>query len=240
MYKIAFCDDEDVSLDIVCHKVLSEFSRRNFPIKEYRYKKARSLQKDITEGKKFDAIFLDIAMPDFDGLNLGMWLSENCSETYIVYVSSRSELVYRTFRTRPFSFLRKSHLDKEVSEIIGDLCKQLQKDTSEDDYFEIQLDNNEIFKFHASNIFYIEVIGKNCHVIGTQGEYITKCRLSAYIDILKDYGFIQIYKSYLVNYKYIFQIRANEVVMDDGKTLPLSKYRAKEVKEKFIELVGKG
>ena len=77
------------------------------------------------EGKKFDAIFLDIAMPEFDGLNLGMWLSEKCSETYIVYVLSRNELVYRTFRTRPFSFLRKSHLNKELSD-----------------------------RFHASNIFY--------------------------------------------------------------------------------------
>lgn len=130
-------------------------------------------------------------------------------------------------------------MDKEFSDIIGDLCKQLQKDTSNDDYFEIQLDNNEIFKFHASNTFYIEVIGKNCHVVDTQGNYVTKCRLSSYIDILKDYGFLQIYKSYLVNYKYIFQIRSNEVVMDDGKILPLSKYKAKEVKEKFIELVGK-
>ena len=37
-----------------------------------------------------------------------------------------------------------------------------------------------------------------------------------------------------MNYKYIFQIRANEVVMDDGTILPLSKYRVKEVKEKFI------
>ncbi|SDI78902.1 Response regulator receiver domain-containing protein [Pseudobutyrivibrio sp. 49] len=126
------------------------------------------------ECKKFDAIFLDIAMPEFDGLNLGMWLSEKCSETYIVYVSSRNELVYRTFRTRPFSFLRKSHLDKELSDIVGDLCKQLQKDTLEDDYFEIKLDNNEIFRFHASNIFYIEVIGKNCHVVGTQGIHVTK------------------------------------------------------------------
>lgn len=239
MYNIAFCDDEKISLDIVSEKVSGEFSRRNFPIKGYRYDKARSLQKDITEGRKFDAIFLDIAMPDYDGLNLGMWLSEKCSETYIIYVSSRNELVYRTFRTRPFSFLRKSHLDKELSDIVGDLCKQLQKDTSEDDYFEIQLDNNEIFKFHASNIFYIEVIGKNCHVVGTQGTHITKCRLSSYIDILQEYGFIQIYKSYLVNYKYIFQIRSNEVVMDDGTILPLSKYRAKQVKEKFIELVGK-
>ena len=239
MYNIAFCDDERISLDIVSEKVSGEFSRLNYPIKEHRYERARSLQKDITDGKKFDAIFLDIAMPDFDGLNLGMWLSEKCSDTYIVYVSSRSELVYRTFRTRPFSFLRKSHLDRELSDIIGDLCKQLQKDTSDDDFFEIQLDNNEIFKFHSSNIIFIEVIGKNCQVVSTKGNYTTKCRLSSYKEILEEQGFIQIHKSYLVNYKYIFQIRSNEVVLDDGRVLPLSKYRAKEVKEKFIELVGK-
>lgn len=238
MYNIAFCDDERISLDIVSEKVSGEFSRLKYPINEHRYEKARSLQKDITDGKKFDAIFLDIAMPDFDGLNLGMWLSEKCSDTYIVYVSSRSELVYRTFRTRPFSFLRKNHLDRELSDIIGDLCKQLQQDSS-DDYFEIQLDNNEKFKFHGSNIIYIELKGKNCKVVSTKGDFTTKCSLSSYVDKLENQGFIQIGKSYLVNYKYIFQIRSNEVVLDDGKILPLSRYKAKEVKEKFIELVGK-
>ncbi|SCZ81595.1 hypothetical protein SAMN02910350_02897 [Pseudobutyrivibrio xylanivorans] len=59
MYNIAFCDDEKISLDIVSEKVSGEFLRRNFPIKEYRYDKARTLQKDITQGKKFDAIFLE-------------------------------------------------------------------------------------------------------------------------------------------------------------------------------------
>ena len=34
-------------------------------------------------------------------------------------------------------------------------------------------------------------------------------------------------------------IKAGEIVLDDGTVLPLSKYRAKEVKDKFIELVGK-
>ncbi|MBQ7148936.1 MAG: response regulator transcription factor [Pseudobutyrivibrio sp.] len=239
MYNIAFCDDERVSLDIVCEKVSGEFYKRNLQIKGHRYERARVLQRDITEGKKFDAIFLDIAMPDFDGLNLGLWLSENCSDTYIVYVSSRNDLVYRTFKSRPFSFLRKSHLDNEVSDLVEDLSKQLKKDASIDDYFEIQLDNNEIFKFHASNIIYIDVIGKNCRVVENQGEYVTKCRLAAYKEILEPLGFIQIHKSYLVNYKYIFKIKAGEIVLDDGTVLPLSKYRAKEVKDKFIELVGK-
>ena len=104
MYNIAFCDDEKICLDIVSEKVFYEFTRRNFSIKSYRYERAKNLQKDIVEGRKFDAIFLDIAMPEYDGLNLGMWLSEKCSETYIVYVSSRNDLVYRTFRTRPFFF----------------------------------------------------------------------------------------------------------------------------------------
>lgn len=239
MYNIAFCDDERISLDIVSEKVSGEFSRLEYPIKEYRYERARSLQKDITDGKKFDAIFLDIAMPDFDGLNLGVWLSKNCSDTYIVYVSSKSEIAYRTFRTRPFSFLRKNHLDRELSDIISDLCKQLKRDASNDDYFEIQLDNNEIFKFHGSDIIYIEVKGRNCKVVSNNGEQSTRCSLSSYKDILGERGFIQINKNYLVNYKYIFQIRSNDVVLDDGRILPLNKKRAKEVKEKFIELVEK-
>ncbi len=239
MFDIAFCDNEEISLDIVSQKVSEEFFGLDFQIHEYKFLSARFLQRKILDGHKFDAIFLDIAMPDFDGLNLGMWLCENCPETYLIYVSSRNELVYRTFKTRPFSFLRKSHLEREISELVRDLCIHLQKDAQDDDYFKIELDNNEIFKFHAANILYIEVIGKNCHVISKTGENVTKCRLAAYKDILENYGFIQIHKSYLVNYEYIFQIRSNEIVMDNGKILPLSKYRVKIVKARFLELMGR-
>ena len=112
MYNIAFCDDEKVFLDIVSERVSGEFDKHNFPIKKYKYAKSRTLQQEIKGGKRFDAIFLDIAMPDFDGLNLGMWLSENCADTYIVYVSSKNDLVYKTFKARPFCFLRKTHIDK--------------------------------------------------------------------------------------------------------------------------------
>ena len=40
-------------------------------------------------GKGTQTGMFDIAMPDFDGLNLGMWLCENCPETYFIHRTSQ-------------------------------------------------------------------------------------------------------------------------------------------------------
>ena len=58
---------------------------------------------------------------------------------------------------------------------------------------------------------------------------------------MESFGFIRIHKSYLVNYRYIYQILEREVVLmpfHDGKTerLPLSARRIVETKMKFQQL----
>jgi DNA-binding LytR/AlgR family response regulator len=51
---------------------------------------------------------------------------------------------------------------------------------------------------------------------------------------LLPFGFLQIHRSYLVNPYYIYRIDMNEVLLDNGQKLPLSRRRREQITEAFF------
>ena len=62
-----------------------------------------------------DILFLDIDMPRMNGFRLASNLSENYPDTIIIFVSAYDDFVYSSFEYSPFRYLRKSHLEEELS-----------------------------------------------------------------------------------------------------------------------------
>ena len=52
-------------------------------------------------------------------------------------------------------------------------------------------------------------------------------------------GFIRIHKSYVVNFRYIFEFQKNYVILDDHTKIPISKNRMTEIKKEYIDFTRK-
>lgn len=52
------------------------------------------------------------------------------------------------------------------------------------------------------------------------------------------YKFIRCYKSFIVNLRYVESIKFNIVILESGEEVFISRYRYKEVKEKFLKFFG--
>ena len=55
-------------------------------------------------------------------------------------------------------------------------------------------------------------------------------------ELFYTYGFIKIHQSFLVNFRFINYIKRNEVILDDGKMLPLSRSRYEQTKFEYMRL----
>ena len=53
--------------------------------------------------------------------------------------------------------------------------------------------------------------------------------------MIQSESFIEIHKSYIVNLQYVLQFCGNEVVMSDGKKLPISQSHRKQVNNILLE-----
>lgn len=241
MYTIAICDDEPAFLELLGSLISEEFRKRALNVRVPAYDKADGLLNELKKSDDIDAVFSDIAMPGINGIQAGKWLRNNTANTPLIYVSNRDDMVFKTFQARPLQYIRKDRLREELPAVIDELIKELQN-RKKDDAFEVTADNREIFRFHKDEIMYIEVTGKECRVwVTDKRENVTvRCRLKVFEDFLEDKGFIKIHKSFLVNYRFIFQIRATEVLLDNETLLPISRHRLNEVKEKFMEYTVSG
>ena len=111
--RIALCDDEAVFRTLLRQKIEEAFSRcgENPVITET----SSAAELDTFLGHtSFDLLFLDIDMPELDGISFGERLRARGILTDIIYVSNMEDRVYDIFRVHPWSFIRKSRFAEEI------------------------------------------------------------------------------------------------------------------------------
>ena len=86
------------------------------------------------------------------------------------------------------------------------------------------------------DIFYLESRLHKTSIILKNLEYVCSEKLESLRERLDD-RFLKCHKSYLVNMQYIREFRGREIVLEDGRTVPVSKARAKEAKERFCDYI---
>ena len=87
------------------------------------------------------------------------------------------------------------------------------------------------FRF-IRNILYIESCKHYLRIKHINGECEMRGKISNLEKWMSNYGFVQTHRSYLVNVRYMKMVRANEVELDNGEILSVSRDKAQEVKKK--------
>ena len=228
MVRAAICDDEKTMLNQLKERVLSEYKRQDIEASVEIFVSGGELLKAHKENA-FDVVFLDIDMPRINGFYIAESINEN---TLIVFVTSHDELVYSSIKFRPFRFIRKSHLENELSEALNAVNVEISKRNA-GQKFPLRTKNGEVF-LDIGNIEYIEIYGHWLKVSVLGSEPI-ECygSLSVLEEQLAAFDFVRVHKSYLVNLKFIYSIEKTQVILDDKTAIPLSRYKAADVKTKF-------
>lgn len=181
-----------------------------------------------------DINFLDIDMPELTGFDVAEQIHKRNNDAIIIFVTSHDELVYSSFRFRPFRFLRKSYIDDELQEALTSaLYVTEQEYASKGIIFQTKVGT---IKTDLNDIIFIEAFNHTV-VLHTNKNDTMECKgtLSEYEKNLEKFSFVRSHKSFLVNLKYIYSVRQTEIVLEDKSVIPLSRYKYKEVLSKFNE-----
>ena len=173
-------------------------------------------------------------MPRLNGLQLAKDLRRLDKQVFLLLVSGREEYVFESLQAKPFRFIRKASFDADLNEAVEQLAGEM-LESREDSHITVQSGTVSL-RLNASRIIYVESLDKYLNMVAQSRNFSIRYKLSDMEKLLMPYGFIRIHKSYLVNYRFIFSIESRNVVLDSGQKLPLSRYREREVQQKFQEL----
>lgn len=179
--------------------------------------------------KTFDVIFLDMEMPDLNGVK---FLSElNQPGIPVIIISSFPEYAIDTIQFRPFDYLMKPVSDIKLTYTLKRVRKYL-NDRKLNKLFRFQTGKSEFTQCPVDDIYYIEAVG-DYQKVNTTGNYIlTISTMDELTEKMKSFGFLRSHRSFLVNTKRILRTYSNSILVGDRK-IPIGRTFKQQFRQHF-------
>ena len=238
MLKIALLDDDKTALLISKGAIESFFREKNIAISLDAFSSPVNFLAMAKE-ENYRLVFLDIDMPEINGLEVGKQLKGFNPQTDIIYLSQREDLVFDTLVLHPFGFIRKSKIIQDFASVLELFVNTAFNTQSENKKITFST-KTETQSADIDSIMYIEG-NKNYQTFYLKdgSHFDARVLMGDLENKLKPQGFIRIHKGYLVNYLYVRQIGTNEVSLTNNKVLPMSSKRKDEIMEEYLAITRK-
>lgn len=219
MIKIGICDDEKIILEILQQMIMECLEELDFQAEIILFSKGKDL---LETEMKLDILFLDIEMPQIDGIEVGKKLRRKGNECKIVVATSRQERFKEAFYINAFRFVTKPFEIEEVREALEEAIIALGG-----------VEKIQVYKewkkcdILQRDILYIEAMDSSVEFITKEGIYRKEISLTKLEKEFKEKGFFRINRQCIVNMAQIEKYeRGTVLINNDNKSV--SQRRKKE------------
>lgn len=235
MLKIAILDDDKTALMISTSAVEAFLKEKNAEYRLFSFSNPLNFLASAKE-EKFDLSFLDIDMPEMNGLNVANELINISKYGQIIFLSQREDLVFECLKFHPFGFIRKSKLIDDFSLMMTQYFQTISNNESNESKIDF-FDKTKTYSFKIKDIVYIEG-DRNYQkvVLKDKSSQNVRVPLGTLEEKLREYGFLRIHKGYLLNHLYIRSIENEEVYLTIGTSLPMAKKRKDEIMKQYLAI----
>ena len=197
----------------------------------------------IQTGAKVDVCFLDIVMPEMNGIELARQIrkvetDKGMQASEIVFLTTSNEFASESFELKAFSYILKPPEPQKVANILHEIIDAKKAlDTSG-----ILISTKTMTKFlYFREVSFIEVINYKVYFRLIDGsEIVIVSSLGAILpQVITDKRFAQCHRSFVVNMDDINKIQDNSVLMYSGRQIPISRTYAGFC-DKYIEYLTGG
>ena len=177
-------------------------------------------------------ILLDIDMPGLNGFDIATVLKETRNKSFLLFISGFDYLVYTSFRFKPFRFIRKAELNRELQEAILSALRELLTEQG----FLILSNRYHNKKLFFSDIIYMESRKNYVELIDINGDrYQYRSTMNAMEVNLSGYDFIRIHSAYIISMKRVMSLHADVVTLQNGQKLPISRKYISSVRSQYAD-----
>lgn len=175
--------------------------------------------------EKVDLIFLDINMPDINGMQLLQTLSPR---PLIIFTTAYSQYAVESYELNAVDYLLKPATFERflmaVNKAVAALALKNTTGTNEGAAVLIK-SGPQTYRVKVNEILYLEKNGNYITVHLTDGNILIRENMADIFDLLPAADFIRVHKSYVVGIRHISMIEVHQLIVN-GKKIPIgSTYR---------------
>ena len=235
---IVICDDDFKSRDYYVSLIKKITLRNGINAQVTTYENGEQLLFAF-EGAKVppDVVYLDVYMPKTDGMEAARKLREAGYRGDIIFLTSSEDHALPAFDVHAFNYVVKEGTDygsfrfeKVFLEATEDVRRRNRR-------YILLNGISEHCNVAVDSIRYFEVFKHVCvchYDKRSTFEFVSS--LSKLEDMLTQYGFVRIHRSFLVNSAYVERFTFGSATLADGTELPIGRHRYSALKEMIESL----
>jgi DNA-binding LytR/AlgR family response regulator len=200
--------------------------------------------------RPYDAVFLDVRMPDLDGVELGRVLRRFASPPQLVFVSAYDSAAVDAFELRALDYLRKPVSRRRIEEALGRVTGALdaaehvaardhpaeqRHPAAETEMVAVANARRGTTRLIPRNsILYAQSHGDFVRIVTEDGRYLLRSTLSDIERRWEQYGFVRVHRQYLANLHKAVELRpllggTAELAFAEGQTVPIARRHVAEL-----------
>lgn len=239
MIRVAICENDLFYMEEEKKLIESYFSKKKISSEIVTFKSSEELIKSYVDS--FDIVFLDVEMDGMNGLEIARWIRDKGAKTHIIFISAYAEYISEGYKVDAHRYLLKNDVkfNESFCECMDSLWAKIFMEETKVD-IEVQ---GGLLSVAPAKILYAESKVHRITIFvlvrtGEIREYYMYDRLDNLQDKLKDYGFIRIHQSYLINGKHLKKVSRYIAELSSEINLPISKKYYSDIENFYIRKRG--
>lgn len=237
-YCFALCDDKKDQTAILQEKIRAILSEEAVDAVIDCFTTPLELIGTIRNKNKYDIIFLDMQMPEMNGIEAGKKIREFDRDVSIIYITGYVDFALNAFEIRALDYIVKPVNTKKLKQAILDAFIRIgrtgQKDMDSKQFLVLSC-NKKLFNVDMEDIIYLEKQENKVNVICEKDQYTVYDSLANIRNKLDENMFLQTHQGYIVNRKKISRYENQAIILSRGYNIPVSKKNIKSVRQAFFD-----
>jgi len=173
--------------------------------------------------KTYDVLFLDVEMPDFNGLELLKTLDKNLN---VIIISGKTEYAFDAYQLNAVDYLPKPVTLPRFLKALEKLKQGAEtEETSQELYIKV---DGKLTRVPFAEILYVESLTDYIRIHTKEHKHIVYSSLKHIESKLPEKNFMKVHRSFIVNMNKIKDIDENIIIIEDA-LIPISRANQPEL-----------
>jgi DNA-binding LytR/AlgR family response regulator len=195
----------------------------------------------------FDALFIDVRMPDLNGIELARVLRRFDRPPPVVFVSAYQTGAVDAFEVEALDYLMKpvarADLERALARVTaalernGDFSDRAEADivateppgaATQDDVVPVDTTRGGTRLLERRSVLYLQAQGDYVRIVSDDGRFLLRAKISAIEPAWELHGFVRIHRSFIANLRRAIEVRPHvngtaTLVLSGGVELPIAR-----------------
>lgn len=226
---IATCDDEIQYCNQVENFMIRLGNSLGIDVKCDKYQNGKDLLK--SNYNQYQIIFLDIDMNDENGIHIAERIRETNQKVEIIFFTALIQYAVDGYRVKAYRFLVKPIEYEDFVFQLNELLVHL--NNSEKSNLILTKDGQE-YTVKIEDIIYVEVMDHSLTYHCVNYNITISGTMRKLEHNLKEHFFSRIHNSYIVNMRYITEVRNQNLLLQNGKELPIARSKKETFRQAYL------